>query len=183
MGLNKSKFESCLSSGKTAKKIKSQLTEGSKAGIKGTPGSVIYDTKTGQTKFVNGAVPFDTLKLSFENLKANKKDPNEPDIKVAAPNAQTDHWRGNKNARYVLIEYSDFQCPFCQRFHPTVEQFLKENSNDVAWVYRHFPLSFHQKAEKAAEGAECAFEQKGNKGFWDFADLLFKYMPNVDVSS
>jgi len=182
VGLNKSKFEKCLSSGETAKKIKAQLTEGSKAGIRGTPGSVIYDTKTGQTKFVNGAVPFDTLRLAFENLKMNKIDPKEPLIRVQPPDFEKDHWRGNKKARYVLIEYSDFECPFCKRFDPTVKQFLNENNN-VAWVYRHFPLSFHKKAQKSAEASECAAKLGGENSFWKFSDLLFKNMPNIDVSS
>ncbi len=182
IGLNKSKFEKCLSSGETAPKIKAQSTEGSKGGIQGTPGSVIYDTKTGQTKFVNGAVPFDTLRLAFENLKMNKRDPKEPILRVQAPDSRKDHWRGNKKARYVLIEYSDFECPFCKRFHPTVKQFLNENSN-VAWVYRHFPLSFHKKAQKSAEASECATKLGGENSFWKFSDLLFKNMPNVDISS
>lgn len=85
-----------------------------------------------------------------------------------------DHIRGNMNAKVVLVEYSDFECPFCARFHPTMEQVKEEFGNDVAWVYRHYPLSFHPNAQKAAEGSECAAAQKGEDGFWAFGDSLIE---------
>jgi len=81
-----------------------------------------------------------------------------------------DHIRGNKDAKITIIEYSDFECPFCQRFHPTVQQAMDEFGDDVRWIYRHFPLSFHPQAEPAAIAAECA----GDQGkFWEYGDALF----------
>jgi len=89
--------------------------------------------------------------------------------------SETDHVKGSRNARVFLIEYSDFECPFCSRFHPTVKQVLEAYGNDVAWVYRHFPLdAIHPKARPAAEASECAFELKGEEGFWVFADKVFE---------
>lgn len=85
-----------------------------------------------------------------------------------------DHIRGNKNAKVTLIEYSDFECPFCGRFHPTAEQVLEEYGDDVAWVYRHFPLdSIHPKARPAALASECIAELGGEDAFWEFADSVF----------
>lgn len=82
-----------------------------------------------------------------------------------------DHIRGADNAKITVIEYSDFECPFCSRHHPTMNQLITDN-NDVAWIYRHFPLnSIHPNAQKAAEASECAAEQGK---FWEFADLLFE---------
>ncbi len=83
-----------------------------------------------------------------------------------------DHIRGPKDAELTLIEYSDFQCPFCSRFHPTMEQLMNDPAykGKVRWVYRHFPLSFHPNALPAANAAECASEQGK---FWEFADGLF----------
>lgn len=85
-----------------------------------------------------------------------------------------DHIRGNKNAKVLLVEYSDFECPYCGKFHPTITAVNDEYGDDVAVVYRHFPLSFHPNAEKAAEGSECVTKQKGNDGFWAYADYLFE---------
>jgi len=90
-----------------------------------------------------------------------------PGITVSAD----DHIRGAKNPKVLLVEYSDFQCPYCQRFHPTMVQILANYPNDVATVYRHFPLSFHQNAQISAEASECAGEQ--NK-FWELSDLMFE---------
>lgn len=90
---------------------------------------------------------------------------------------ESDHVFGDKNAPVVMIEYSDFQCPFCLRFHPTIKQILKEYPDKVAWVYRHFPLdSIHQHARRAAEASECAAEQGK---FFEYADELFNNQSNL----
>jgi protein-disulfide isomerase len=81
-----------------------------------------------------------------------------------------DHVRGDlKKADVVVIEYSDFECPFCARHHPTMLQVAEEYGDKVAWVYRHFPLSFHPEAVPAALASECAAEQDK---FWEYADEL-----------
>jgi len=82
-----------------------------------------------------------------------------------------DHIKGDKNAKITLIEYSDFQCPFCGAFHPTVNQVLEKYKGKVRLVYRHFPLSFHPNAQPAALASECAAEQGK---FWEFHSTMFK---------
>lgn len=90
-----------------------------------------------------------------------------------------DHIRGNPDAPVTLIEYSDFECPFCKRFHPTVKQIVDESKGNVRWVYRHFPLDeLHSKARKEAVASECAAEQGGNDAFWKFADQFYELTPS-----
>lgn len=85
--------------------------------------------------------------------------------------SKADHIRGEKSAPITLIEYSDFQCPFCKKFHPTMKKILQEFKGKVRWVYRHFPLSFHKNARISAQASECAGEQGK---FWEYADRLFE---------
>ncbi|MDD5437750.1 MAG: DsbA family protein [Patescibacteria group bacterium] len=82
-----------------------------------------------------------------------------------------DHIWGNKNAKVTLIEYSDFECPYCARHYDTIKQIQQAYPNDVRIVFRHFPLSFHANAQKAAEASECA----GAQGkFWEMHDKIFE---------
>lgn len=97
------------------------------------------------------------------------------DIKVAS----SDHIRGDKDAPITIVEYSDFQCPYCSRFHDTMLQVMENYPDDVRWVYKHFPLdSIHPQARKAAEASECAGEQ--NK-FWEYTDKLFENQSSLNT--
>lgn len=92
-----------------------------------------------------------------------------------------DHILGNPDAPVKIVEFSDLECPFCKRFHPTIQQVMDEygKNGQVAWVYRHFPLdSIHPKARKEAEATECANELGGNQKFWAYLDRLFEVTPS-----
>lgn len=88
---------------------------------------------------------------------------------------ERDHVYGNPEAAISLIEYSDFECPYCKRFHPTVKELLDKYDGKVNWVYRHFPLAFHNPgAQKQAEASECAAELGGNDAFWAYTDAVYE---------
>lgn len=93
---------------------------------------------------------------------------------TVVPVSSRDHVRGPANAPVTLIEYSDYECPFCKKFHETMKQVMDEYPGKIKWVYRHFPLSFHANAQKESEAAECAYELGGHEKFWQFTDELYK---------
>jgi protein-disulfide isomerase len=89
--------------------------------------------------------------------------------------AGRDHIRGDPAAEVSLIEYSDFECPFCKRFHGTPGKLTQRYAGRVNWVYRHFPLPFHEPAaRREAIASECAAEAGGNEAFWSYAEALFR---------
>jgi protein-disulfide isomerase len=92
------------------------------------------------------------------------------------PITADDHIRGNPNAPLMIVEYSDFDCPFCKSFHVTMQKIIEEYgpSGKVAWVYRQLPLtSLHPSAAYIAEASECVADLGGNESFWKFADMVF----------
>ncbi len=90
------------------------------------------------------------------------------------PVTDKDHIRGNKSAKLSLVEYIDLECPFCKRFHPTMQELMKTYGDKIKWVYRHFPLSFHANAQKEGEATECVGELGGNDAFWNYVDKMFE---------
>lgn len=103
-------------------------------------------------------------------------EPQKPEVGDVREVNSEDHIRGASNAKVTIIEYSDLECPFCKRFHPTMQKIVDEYSNDVRWVYRHFPLTMlHSKAKKEAEATECAGEQGK---FWEMVDKIFEVTPS-----
>ena len=99
----------------------------------------------------------------------------EPTVEanVLPPNAE-DYRVGSPNASIVLVEYSDFQCPFCSIIHPTLQRIVNESNGEIAWIYRHLPLeSIHPQALPSALASECIGEQLGQAGFWAFANNMF----------
>ena len=97
-------------------------------------------------------------------------------VDVASENAPA---AGPANAPVTIVEFSDFECPFCSRVVPTIEQ-VKENYGDkVRVVFRQFPLAIHANAQKAAEASLCAHDQGK---FWEMHDLMFEEQQQLEVA-
>lgn len=100
---------------------------------------------------------------------------------LQVPEERERPFAGNPDAKIVLIEYSDFQCPACKSASPIVKEIAQEYGEQVRIEFRHFPLtSIHPNAFNAAVAAECAFEQGK---FWEYHDKLFANQQALDRAS
>ena len=98
----------------------------------------------------------------------------------AEPVTSSDHIMGSTNAKVVVVEYTDLECPFCKAFHITMKQIMNEygSTGNVAWVIRNFPLEqLHPNAPKLASAAECVADLGGNDAYFKFLDSVFEQAP------
>ncbi len=99
----------------------------------------------------------------------------------------TDPVKGQEDAPVTIIEFSDFECPFCKRFYDNTYGQIVSNyveSGDVKIVYRDLPLNrLHPQAESAAVAAQCVFQIGGNDAFWDYHDTIFNNQNQLSESS
>lgn len=100
-----------------------------------------------------------------------------------APISENDYIRGNSNAKVVMIEYSDTECPYCKQYHLVAKNLIEKLGKDstFAWVYRNFPISErHPKASREAEALLCAGKIGGQTGFWNYTDQIYSVTPAND---
>ncbi len=167
IGLDEGSFSSCLDSDKYKEKIVDDTDYGSDMGVSGTP-----------TFFINGVMLVGAQPQSeFEKvIDAELKDGTGDKATSAAEGRKqiktgVGYIRGNADAVIKIVEFSDFECPFCERANPTVVAVMAKYGDKVSLEYRHYPLSFHPNAQKAAEASECAGEQGK---FWEMHDKMFE---------
>ncbi len=176
------KFEQCLDSGKYDSKIDQEQALGLQLGVQGTPATFINGY------LVSGALPYEMIKPVIDQLLAGQepdadflKDEEGNIMKIDMPQiTDDDHQTGAKNGKITIVKFSDFECPYCARFRPTMQKILDEYPNEVTYVFKHFPLSFHQYAKTAAVASECAAEQGK---FWEMYDELFDLNENQTLNA
>lgn len=124
--------------------------------------------------FSNDANSNLTVKNEPQPVVVQQPEQPKGDLTMVRGVDESDHIKGNIGAPIKIIEYSDFECPFCKKIHKTLNEVTSENE-DIAWVYRHFPLEqLHPvKAQRAAVASECVAELGGNDAFWQFTDGYF----------
>lgn len=109
---------------------------------------------------------------------------NEREKLELAPITNEDHIKGDPNAKVLLVEFSDFQCPYCAMFQGTLNRIAEEyvESGEVAIVYRHFPIPSHQTARPLAEASECVADLGGEDKFWNFTDEVYaRVVTNIEA--
>ncbi|MFL5275054.1 MAG: thioredoxin domain-containing protein [Myxococcales bacterium] len=185
IGLDVARWKADKDSPAIAEAIQKDNSYGQQVGANGTPSFFING------KLIAGALPFDTFKAMIDEqiAKANeltkkgvrpeklyetivaenvKAAGSTPEVKVDVGNAPV---LGPKNAAVTIVEWSDFQCPYCGRVEPTLQQVREEYKGKVRLAWKNQPLSFHPNAMPAAEAAMAADEQGK---FWEYHDALFK---------
>ncbi|MGH2536034.1 MAG: thioredoxin domain-containing protein [Candidatus Promineifilaceae bacterium] len=185
--LPEQEMRECLESGRYTDEVQADLAEGRALGVSGTPGFFINGYP------IRGAQPLELFQQAIALAEAGQLDeafarqpsPNDGIARatatavaagpVAVPlgDAPT---LGDPNAPVIMVEYSDFQCPFClrhfQQTWPQLQPYIA--AGQVRYVFKDFPIhSLHPQAQKAHEAARCARELGGDEAFWTMHDLLF----------
>ncbi len=141
--------------------IDEEMTKAKKMVADGTPRGQVYAkiVADGATspKMLPGAAPAEAPKPQFYEIPVPKDAPS----------------KGARNAKVVIQEFSDFECPFCSRVNPTMKQVMDEYGDKVKIVWRNYPLPFHKSAPLAHQAAWEIYKQKGDAAFWKYHDLLF----------
>ena len=104
--------------------------------------------------------------------------PYAPAAYLSLPVGERDHSRGPETAQVTLLEYGDYECPYCGAAHQVTKEIQRRMGDRLRFVFRHFPLAnVHPHAEHAAEAAECAAAQGA---FWEMHDTLFEHQAALD---
>ncbi len=193
-GLNWTQVKAAIDSDKYKDDFQKTLDEGSDLNARGTPHFFVNGYR------ITGAQPFSKFKevidaqlakakamvakgtpraKVYDEIMKEAKGPPEPEKKDVPPPTAANPSKGNPNGKIVIQEWSDFQCPFCKRVEPTIQQLMKEHPGKIKFVWHNFPLPFHHDAPLAAEAAMEVFHQKGSAGFWKFHDALYESQPAI----
>lgn len=175
------KFLKCMNSGEKKSIVDRDLEEGTGFGVNGTPAFFING------KFIGGAFPLEAFKnvidKELDGTSTTDVTKYDSTLQEAAKGSPPAFIAESKDVPFggaptrgsgavKIVEYSDFQCPYCSRVFPSVQQIMKDYDGKVTLAYKHFPLtSIHSRAQKAAEASECARDQGK---FWEFHDKLFE---------
>ncbi len=211
VGVDVAKFKEAFSSKKYADRVESGIKMAADIGAGGTPAfringvslsgaqpyekfkAIVDEQLSEAKKLVSAGTPRSEVyvALTKKNAKAepaaekpgNPAKPDEEDDAVwKVPVTENDPQKGPDDALVTVVEFSEYQCPFCKRVVPTMEQIAKTYGNDVRIVWKDNPLGFHPRAMPAATLAFMAYKQKGSDAFWKAHDLLFASQPKLEDS-
>ncbi len=197
LGLNMGKFETDMNDPALAAQIKADMALASKVGARGTPNFFVNGVQiVGARPYPSFKAEIEKQIALAKKLKkekglkgdalyaelvaVNKKNAPKAPPAQAKPAAKVDmknfavgksYFKGSKNAPVKIYEFSDFQCPYCNKANNTIQQVVKKYDGKVQLVFKAFPLNFHKEAPAAHRAALAA----GKQGkFWEMHDLLFQ---------
>jgi protein-disulfide isomerase len=194
VGADLAAYKACMAAGRHKAEIERSVAAGQALGFSGTPSFQFVHEESGETYTLIGAQPVDTFVQWLDALAAGEAPPQEEKAETERPELPYwasaeglapdpdrpgftlagDPYKGNPEAKLVVVEFADFQCDSCQRHsletQPVVdEQFVE--TGEIMWVFKPLPLRIHAHAPTAAVAAECAADQGQ---FWEMHDLLFE---------
>lgn len=121
-------------------------------------------------------------KAQYDRYVASLRKDAKVTVKMERPrievSADDDPSKGDTDAPIKIVEFSEFQCPFCKKARPTVNQILQTYGSKVFYTFRDFPLSFHKQAPKAAQAAQCANDQKK---YWEYVEKLWENQSAIQI--
>lgn len=198
VGADLDAYQVCVDSGRTVPMVEQRVAQGRSLGFSGTPSFHIVNNLTDEIIEVVGAQPLEIFSANLDAAIAGEMpvveeepapdlpfwanagglapDPDRPGYNLAG-----DAYQGDPEAPLVVVEVSDFQCPFCARHAIETQPSLNEryvDTGQIMWVFKNFPLAIHPQAPAAATAAECAGEQGE---FWAMHDLLFETVEEWSV--
>ncbi|HVU52107.1 MAG TPA: thioredoxin domain-containing protein [Polyangia bacterium] len=203
IGLDVGKFKTALDNGSAKAKVDQDLKVAQQIGVQGTPNfyingrnvqgaqpfeefkKVIDDEIQRANKILAKGTPIGQLYATFMASAKSSPTPS-PQQAAKGPGAGTEVYKvpvgdsptkGGKQPKVTIVEFSDFQCPFCSRVTGTLTQLEKDYGDDISITFRHNPLPFHNNAMPAAEAAEAA---RAQGKFWEMHDKLFANQQNLD---
>jgi protein-disulfide isomerase len=206
-GVDPAKLEAALPNKKYEAKIDGDMAMAAKVGASGTPAFRINGVAlSGAQPFAQFKEIIDQQLAEAAKLTAQGKKPAEIYPLLVAQNAKVDPkagadkakeeqvdntvWavpvypddpkKGGKEPLVTIVEFSEFQCPFCKRVGPTIAKVLETYGDDVQVVWKDNPLGFHPRALPASAVAREVYKQKGDKAFWAIHDKLFENQPKLD---
>lgn len=186
LGFNKGEFEQCINEFDSAE-VKADFDYAQSIGASGTPTFFIGLNKGDSVEAIKivGAQPLANFKTALDTLL------NTGDLKATAESIQSqdgstvitvkkegDPSKGNANAKVAIVEFSDYECPFCKRYYnDTYKALVSEyvDTNKIQYVFRDLPLTFHDPvATESAVAANCARAQGGDEAYFRYHDAIFE---------
>jgi protein-disulfide isomerase len=206
VGLDMAKFKADSADPKTKAVVEADMKQASQFGVQGTPSFFVNgrafsgayplesfqmvideEIKKADAKLQAGTPRAELYATIIKDGLAKKETPKEEPragepspTEVYKAEVKGAPIKGAKDALVTIVQFSDFQCPFCSRVEPTIDKVMEEYKGKVRVAWRNMPLPFHDKAKPAAIAAAAA-DQQGK--FWQMHDILFKNQQNLDAAS
>lgn len=176
LNLNMNQFRTCMEEKRYVPWILSQQREGTEKGVTGTPKFFVNQYE------ISGAYPADYFKQVIESILNPEENKPPVGIKEYGKEVNIDFgdmtsfpYQGNRDASVVIVEFSDYHCPFCRKLDATLQEAVDKRGADFKRIFRHFPLDMHPDADEAHAAAECAHRQNS---FWPYHARLFEMSRN-----